>query len=120
VNVDQVGNDDCPLGTVSSCIVGNSYLDSSCLPVRTKPLARLNPNLPEAHLGYADYLVSIGRFDDALTHVRTVSALDPLSTNARFEVIWATLHSSRRYDEMLEEARKIRELPPDFTEPFAD
>jgi TolB-like protein/DNA-binding winged helix-turn-helix (wHTH) protein/Tfp pilus assembly protein PilF len=80
----------------------------------------LNPNLPEAHLGYADYLVSIGRFDDALTHVRTVSALDPLSTNARFEVIWATLHSSRWYDEMLEEARKIRELPPDFTEPFAD
>jgi len=80
----------------------------------------LNPNLPEAHLGYAGYLVSIARFDDALAHVRIASALDPLSTNARSEAIWATLHNSRRYEEMLEESRKIRELPPEFTASFAD
>jgi TolB-like protein/DNA-binding winged helix-turn-helix (wHTH) protein/Tfp pilus assembly protein PilF len=80
----------------------------------------LNPNLPEGHLGYASYLASIARFDEALVQVRTASALDPLSTNARFEAVWATLHNSRRYEEMLEQARKIRELPPDFTEPFAD
>lgn len=80
----------------------------------------LNPNLPEAHLGYAHYLTSIGRFDEAIKHVRTASALDPLSTSVRFETIWAILQNSRRYEDMLEECRKIRELPPQLTEPFAD
>ena len=80
----------------------------------------LNPNLSEAHLRYADYLASIGRFDEALEHDHTAFALDPLSVRARFVAITHSLHASRRYREIIQECRKARELPPDFTEPFAE
>ena len=80
----------------------------------------LNPNLSEAHLWYADYLASIGRFDEALEHDHTAFALDPLSVRARFVAITRSLHASRRYQEIIQECHKARELPPDFTEPFAE
>jgi TolB-like protein/Tfp pilus assembly protein PilF len=80
----------------------------------------LNPNLPEAHLGYADYLASIGRFDESIEHAHLAFALDPLSVHARFQAIAHPFTVSRRYEKVLEECRKVRELPPDFTEPFAD
>ena len=80
----------------------------------------LNPNLSEAHLRYADYLASIGRFDEALGHDHTAFALDPLSVRARFVAITRSLHASRRYQEIIQECHKARELPPDFTEPFAE
>jgi len=80
----------------------------------------LNPNLPEAHLGYADYLASVGRFDESIQHARFAFALDPLSVHARFQAIAHPFGASRRYEETLEECRKVRELPPDFTEPFDD
>jgi len=80
----------------------------------------LNPNLPEAHLGYADYLASIGRFDESIQQVRFAFALDPFSVHARFQAIAHPFHVSRRYEETIEECRKVRELPPDFTEPFHD
>jgi len=73
----------------------------------------LNPN-------DADYLASIGRFDEALEHDHTAFALDPLSVQARFVAITRSLHASRRYLEIIQECRKTRELPPDFTEPFAE
>lgn len=78
----------------------------------------LNPNLPEAHLGYAEYLASVGRFPESVAHIRTAFGLDPLSANVRFQAIGISLYMSRRYEETIEECRKARELPPDFTEPF--
>jgi TolB-like protein/Flp pilus assembly protein TadD len=80
----------------------------------------LNPNLSEAHLRYADYLASIGRFDEALEHDHTAFVLDPLSVQARFVAITHSLHASRRYQEIIQECRKARELPPDFAEPYAE
>jgi TolB-like protein len=77
----------------------------------------LNPNLPEAHLAYAEYLATIKRFQESIEHVRIAYALDPFSTSVRFKGI-RNLRVSRRYEEALEECRKVRELPPDFTEPF--
>ncbi len=80
----------------------------------------LNPNLSEAHLRYADYLASIARFDEALEHDHTAFALDPLSVQARFVAITRSMHASRRYQEIIQECHKARELPPDFTEPYAE
>jgi len=81
----------------------------------------LNPNLSEAHLRYADYLASIGRFDEALAHDHTAFALDPLSGP---DAICWPLHvvctPSRRFREIIQECHKTRELPPDFTKPFAE
>jgi tetratricopeptide (TPR) repeat protein len=77
----------------------------------------LNPNLPEAHLGFARYLAAEGRFDESIEHVRTAYALDPLSISARFDGI-DDFYLSRRYQVTLDECRKVKELPPDFREPF--
>jgi TolB-like protein/Tfp pilus assembly protein PilF len=77
----------------------------------------LNPNLPEAHLGYAEYLTSLGQFQNAAEHIHAAFMLDPLSISARF---WGIdrLYTNRRYQQTLSECRKVKELPPDFTEPF--
>jgi TolB-like protein/DNA-binding winged helix-turn-helix (wHTH) protein/Tfp pilus assembly protein PilF len=79
----------------------------------------LNPSLPEAHLGYAAYLITSARFDESVEHILKTFALDPLSVSARFEGIGHDLYVSRRYEQTLDECRKVKELPPDFTEPFA-
>lgn len=78
----------------------------------------LNPNLPQAHLGYAQYLTSVGRFPEAVQHVRAAYALDPLSTSVRIEGIRLSLLVARQYKEAVEQCRKAGELPPNFTEPF--
>jgi TolB-like protein/Tfp pilus assembly protein PilF len=78
----------------------------------------LNPNLPEAHLGFASYLATIGRFQESIDQLRTAYALDPLSVSARLEGL-TNLYAARRYEETLELCRKIGELPPDFAEPFS-
>jgi TolB-like protein len=78
----------------------------------------LNPNLPEAHLGYASYLATIARFDESHDQLRTAYLLDPLSVSFRLEWL-CNFYVSRRYEETLQLCRKIKALPPDFTEPFA-
>jgi tetratricopeptide (TPR) repeat protein len=78
----------------------------------------LNPNLPEAHLGYASYLATIARFDESHDQLRTAYLLDPLSVSFRLEWL-CNFYVSRRYEKTLQLCRKIKALPPDFTEPFA-
>ncbi len=78
----------------------------------------LNQNLPEAHLGYASYLATIGRFEESIDQLRMAYLLDPLSVSSRLEGL-TNFYVARRYEETLELCRKIRELPPDFTEPFS-
>jgi TolB-like protein/Tfp pilus assembly protein PilF len=78
----------------------------------------LNQNLPEAHLGYASYLATIGRFEESIDQLRTAYLLDPLSVSSRLEGL-TNFYVARRYEETLELCGKIRDLPPDFTEPFS-
>lgn len=78
----------------------------------------LDPNLPAAHLGYSSYLASIGRFQESIDHLRTAYALDPLSVSTRLEGL-TNFYVTRRYEETLDVCREMRELPPDFTEPFS-
>lgn len=39
----------------------------------------INPNSPEAQLGYATYLATLGRFDEALSRVQQAYLFDPLA-----------------------------------------
>lgn len=78
----------------------------------------LNPNLPEAHLAYAEYLGTLNRFAESEQHVKTAYTLDPLSASVRDEGIRLVLVGTRRYQQALDESRKVQELAPDFTEPF--
>jgi TolB-like protein/DNA-binding winged helix-turn-helix (wHTH) protein/Flp pilus assembly protein TadD len=71
----------------------------------------INPSLPEAQLGYANYLATLGRFDEALSRVQQAYLFDPLALESRNEALWI-YYFSGRMPETLEQAQKTIELEP--------
>jgi adenylate cyclase len=78
-----------------------------------KRALELNPSLVEAHLGYATYLVTRGRFDNALAEDDLALSLDPASPRARVAALSHT-YFSRRFDQAIEQCRKAIELAPNL------
>jgi TolB-like protein/DNA-binding winged helix-turn-helix (wHTH) protein/Flp pilus assembly protein TadD len=66
----------------------------------------LSPNSAAAHGEYANYLVTLGRSDQALVEARQARELDPLSRVTHYYVAWALI-SARRYDEAIEECQHV-------------
>jgi TolB-like protein len=71
----------------------------------------LNSSSASSHLRYSVYLVSMGRFDAALSEGQKAYQLDPLSPFATGTVGWVYL-LSRRYDEALGWYNRSLELEP--------
>jgi len=71
----------------------------------------INPSLPEAQLGYANYLGTLGRFEEALSHVQQAYLYDPLALESRNEALWI-YYFSGRMPETIEQCRKTIELAP--------
>src|SRR5262249_50582875 len=71
----------------------------------------INSSLPEAQLGYAAYLATLGRFDEALSRVQQAYLHDPLSAESRPEALWI-YYFSGRMPETMEQAHKAIELAP--------
>jgi serine/threonine-protein kinase len=71
----------------------------------------INPSLPAAQLGYATYLATLGRFDDAISRVQQAYLFDPLAVGSRNEALWIYYYSGRMND-TVEQARKTIELEP--------
>ena len=69
----------------------------------------INPSLPEAQLGYANYLGTLGRFEEALSHVQQAYLYDPLALESRNEALWI-YYFSGRMPETIEQCRKTIEL----------
>jgi tetratricopeptide (TPR) repeat protein len=78
----------------------------------------LNPSLPEANLGYANYLATLGRFDEAISNVRQAYTLDPISPAGRPGGLWIYFFS-RRMGEAVEQCQKTIELEPQAGVPYA-
>lgn len=78
----------------------------------------INPSLPEAQLGYANYLGTLGRFDEALSRVQQAYLHDPLAVESRKEALWI-YYFSGRMPETIEQARKTIELEPSAGTPYA-
>lgn len=76
-----------------------------------KEALALNPNDPDAHLGYADWLTCHGRLDEALAWARRARELDPLG-GAGVSIGWV-LFQARRYDESIRELRSYLAVRPD-------
>jgi serine/threonine-protein kinase len=75
-----------------------------------------NPRYPTAHHWYAEFLVTQGRFDEALREVRTAQDLEPLSVPIAKD--WGVyLFFARRYDEAITQLRRALELSPKATLP---
>jgi len=71
----------------------------------------LNPNNANAHLAYAEWLVSHGRVDEALAWARRARELDPLG-NASVSIGWF-LFQARRYTDSIRELRSALAVHPD-------
>jgi DNA-binding winged helix-turn-helix (wHTH) protein/Tfp pilus assembly protein PilF len=73
----------------------------------------LSPNYATAHQWYAEHLMWLGRFDEALRESQKAMQLDPLS------LIIATDHGailfySRQYDRAIEQFRAVLQKDPNF------
>ena len=73
----------------------------------------LNPSYATAHQWYAELLVSQGRFEEALAEGKRAEALDPLAF-----ILGTTVGDvyffSRRYDEAIEQLRRLIAMEPTF------
>jgi eukaryotic-like serine/threonine-protein kinase len=78
----------------------------------------INPNAPAAQLGYATYLATLGRFDEAIGRVQQAYKFDPLALESRNEALWIYYFSGRMQD-TIEQCRKTIELEPAAGLPYA-
>jgi TolB-like protein/DNA-binding winged helix-turn-helix (wHTH) protein len=78
----------------------------------------INPSLPEAQLGYADYLGTLGRSDEALFRVQQAYLYDPLNVESRNEALW-NYYFSGRMPETIDQCRKMIELEPAVGTPYS-
>jgi len=74
----------------------------------------LNPNLVIAHFGYADFLVTMGRTAEWEKEIRRMLELDPLSNFNRCFYGWHLVYE-RRYDEAIDQMRKVAQAEPDLS-----
>jgi serine/threonine protein kinase/tetratricopeptide (TPR) repeat protein len=75
-----------------------------------KRALQLNPNDAEAHRTYSNYLLALGRFDEALIEVQRALELDPLSLLLTSVNEGWTFYFARQYDRAIEQCRKALEL----------
>ena len=78
----------------------------------------INPNLPEANLGYATYLATLGRFDEAISRVKQAYRFDPLALESRNEALWI-YYFSGRLRETVEQSRRTIDLEPAAGLPYS-
>ena len=78
-----------------------------------KRAIELNPNYPMAPQWYSIFLMSFGRFDEALVQIRRAHELDPLSLPINMSLGWVLL-TARQNDQSVEQLRKTLEMDPNF------
>ncbi|CAN5484599.1 hypothetical protein BH10ACI3_BH10ACI3_18410 [soil metagenome] len=78
---------------------------------------RLGTNNSEAHYSYANFLVAMGRSDEAMTELKIAQQIDPLSLNIPTNIGWA-LYIAGRYDEALAQIRQVNLRDPSFARAY--
>jgi serine/threonine-protein kinase len=71
----------------------------------------LNPQSAQAHIHYTDYLVGLGRFNEAYDQGRHALEIDPVSPLSNLVLGWAFL-SGGRIDDAIQQFSKAVELNP--------
>jgi serine/threonine protein kinase/tetratricopeptide (TPR) repeat protein len=73
----------------------------------------LSPTYPTANHWYAEFVMTMGRHEEAIARMKNGQELDPLSLIINVAVGWA-LYLGRGYDEAVEQLRRTVELDPNY------
>ncbi len=73
----------------------------------------LNPAYPTANHWYAEYIMTMGRHEEAIARMKNSQELDPLSLIISVAIGWA-FYMARRYDDAIEQLRRTVELDPNY------
>jgi serine/threonine protein kinase/tetratricopeptide (TPR) repeat protein len=73
----------------------------------------LCPNYPTANHWYAEYVMTMGRHEEAMARMKKTQDLDPLWLIINVAAGWA-FYNARRYDEGIEQLRRTIELEPNY------
>jgi serine/threonine protein kinase/tetratricopeptide (TPR) repeat protein len=73
----------------------------------------LSPTYPTANHWYAEYVMTMGRHEEAMIRIKKSQDLDPLSLIISVAVGWA-LYYARRYHEAIEQLRRTVDLDPNY------
>jgi serine/threonine protein kinase/tetratricopeptide (TPR) repeat protein len=75
---------------------------------------QLAPAYPNVNHWFAEYLMTMGRFEDAITQIEHAEELDPLSLIINVAHGWI-LYYARKYDASIEQLQKILDLDPNYS-----
>ena len=99
--------------TAYALIVQNHDWDWKLAEREYRRAIALNPNYATAHHWYAEHLMWLGRFDDALRESELARRLDPLSLIIAADN-GAILYFSRQYERAIQKWRSVLQIDPDF------
>jgi len=99
--------------TALALIVQNQDWDWQTSEKEYRRAIELNPNYATAHQWYAEHLMWLGRFDEALSESERARQLDPLSLIIATDH-GAILYYSRQYDRAIEQFRTVLRKDPKF------
>lgn len=99
--------------TALALIVQNHDWDWGTAEREFRRAIALNPNYATAHHWYAEHLMWLGRFDEALRESERARRLDPLSLIIAADN-GAILYFSRQYDRAIAKFRSVLDIDPDF------
>jgi TolB-like protein/Tfp pilus assembly protein PilF len=100
--------------TALALIVQNYDWDWQTAEKEFRRAIELNPNYATAHHWYAEHLMWLGRFDEALQESEQARQLDPLSLIIAADN-GAILYFSRQYDRAIGKWRSVLEMDPQFS-----
>lgn len=78
-----------------------------------KKAIQLVPNNPEAHYSYGNFLVAMGRFDEAINELKIAQQFDPLSPSIASNIAWA-LYIAGRLNEAETNIKQVIAREPNF------
>ncbi|HEX9222198.1 MAG TPA: winged helix-turn-helix domain-containing protein [Candidatus Acidoferrales bacterium] len=99
--------------TALALIVQNQDWDWQTAEKEYRRAVELNPNYATAHHWYAEHLMWLGRFDEALRESERARQLDPLSLIIATDN-GAILYNARQYDRAIEQFRAVLRKDPYF------
>jgi tetratricopeptide (TPR) repeat protein len=77
----------------------------------------LNPGYPTAHHWYAEFLMVMGRIEEAISHSKRAVELDPLGLIVHV-LLGMAYHFARRNEEAVDELTKVLEMEPAYQPAF--